>query len=91
MRKVFLTCIKKDHKLGEKEYVRGRISAAASIICHGHLGNTVGYMEGTAEGMTFKVICTPELYSAFAKQVEATYPGLCIFNYIEEQTEENES
>ena len=52
MRKIFWTCIKKDHKLGEKEYVRGRIQAAASIICHGHLVNTVGYMEGTAEGMT---------------------------------------
>ena len=82
--KYYYTFIDKNHRLGEKEYVMGRIAGYQAIIC----GNEeTGFI--TADGSTVLVCKTiAPLYWAFKKLIEKRYPGLCRFNcYLKEEQE----
>lgn len=80
-KKIFRTLIKKKHKLGEKEYVFGRISGFQSVICNEVVDD--GYPNKlTDEGLLLTTKCTEEQYAKFRIRVAEEYPGLCDFNVI---------
>jgi len=79
-RKQFVTVLKGDHKLN-KEYVRGRISGIAYIICKPkHPGMKVNglWVYNKYGFWTFIHEFTPKQYAEFIKTIEELYPGLCI-------------
>lgn len=87
--KIFSTRIKEDHKFGENEYVRGRISGIQSLICVkgfpfkvmnkcGHAVATI-YKEGVGHILTVRT--TQKKYDKFKEVVEKLYPDLCEFDY----------
>lgn len=76
------TLIRKDHKLGERAYVRGRISGIQSVICRRDIEFGTGVNE---EGYILVAECTPTQYDDFMNYVEKMYPGLCIFDYKESE------
>ena len=80
--KKFRTLIKNDSKLGEKEYVRGRISGIQEVICNRNNDKNGLANVKTEKGFVITTICTDLQYDAFEKFVESRYPGLCEFNYV---------
>lgn len=76
------TLIRKDHKLGNNAYVRGRISGIQSVICPRKIEFGNGRNE---EGFILVAECTPEKYDDFMNTVENMYPGLCKFDYKESE------
>lgn len=78
-KQLFKTLIKADHKLGDNEYVRGRLSGIALAMCD---AKQVYAHEGYDKGYVYKFRCTKRRYNKFAKFVEKRYPGLCEFNIL---------
>jgi hypothetical protein len=81
---VFKTLIKGDHKLN-CEYVKGRISGIAYVICEeSKPGRAWGLREKQNDkSMIHTMECTTKQYVEFRRVIEELYPGLCIFDYIE--------
>lgn len=80
-KKIFKTLIKKDHKLGEREYVYGRVSGFQSVICDE--GVDTSYVNKmTDKGTILTTECTEEQYEKFRIKVEESYPGLCEFDVV---------
>lgn len=79
--KIFKTLIRKDHKLGEKEYVEGRISGIMFCMC-ADFRKTKGYVsKETDNGIVLSVMTTPKKYKEFCGVIKELYPYLCEFNY----------
>lgn len=78
-KKIFRTLIKQEEKLGNNEYVRGRISGIQAAIT-GTMGKAIRGVSGKRGGMMFSVECTESQYKTFAELVGEMYPGLCSFN-----------
>ena len=76
--KKFKTLIRKDHKLGDNLYVKGKVSGIQSVLCPREIEFDHGTNE---EGYILVAECTPEQYENFMNFVEKFYPGLCIFDY----------
>lgn len=74
------TLIRKDHKLGDNVYVRGKISGIQSVMCPRKIEFGNGQND---EGFILVAECTPEQYDDFMNFVEDIYPGLCVFDYKE--------
>lgn len=78
---IFKTLIKNNHKLGGKDYIRGRISGIAFSMS-GFL--TEAYPNVILEeGTVISNYFTVKEYEDFIKIVNNLYPGLCIFKYKE--------
>lgn len=77
----FRTLIKKGTKFSENEFVRGRITAFADVICSPYNIKFGHAVTQTDEGIIINTICTPRKYDKFKRFTEARYPGLCEFNY----------
>lgn len=79
--RIFKTLIRKDHKLGENEYVEGRISGIMFCLC-ADLAKNKGYVNKvTDKGIILSVMTTPDKYKKFCGVVKELYPYLCEFNY----------
>lgn len=81
--KIFKTIVRADHKFGDSEYVRGRISGIQFAMCTKDSKKEFVWSYVPRVGDMMKAECTSEQYAAFAKAVEELYPGLCIFDYKE--------
>ena len=78
-KKRFRTLVKWE---GRNDYIKGRISGMMFVICDGVDEDSKHYgMQRTELGSILTTKCTDEQYQEFIKFVEASYPGLCIFNY----------
>lgn len=78
MRK-FYTLIKKEHKLGDRLYVQGRIHGFMTLICEED--ETIPSGIGVNEvGTIFVTVTDEEKYAKFKEIVERHYPGLCEFD-----------
>ena len=79
-KRIVKTLIKKDHKLGNNEYVKGRISGIQSIMCPRDFEFGTGRNE---DGFILVAECDVNQYDRFINVIEEMYPGLCIFDYRE--------
>ncbi len=84
MEKLFATLIKKEHKLGENNYVIGRINGIMEILCNGKRN---GIDEPVIAGRSIPGVgelmltqCEPEQYESFKDLIERHHPGLCEFD-----------
>ena len=82
-KKLFKTLIRKDHKLGNNDYVKGKISGIQTILCPREFEHGNGRNE---DGFILVAECEPIHYDAFKNVVEKIYPGLCEFNYIDKRS-----
>lgn len=76
------TLIRKDHKLGNNIYVKGRISGMQSVFCKRDIEFGTGEND---EGYILVAECTAVQYDDFMNHVENCYPGLCKFDYRESE------
>ena len=75
----FRTFIKKDHKLGGRDYIVGRISGIMYCMCQDK--NDISYGIAKDDSVVKLIVkCTKEQYDAFSEVIEDMYPGLCVFN-----------
>lgn len=88
MRK-FYTFIKKEHKLGDRLYVHGRIHGFMTLICEEDQGVPSG-VGVFGSGTIFVTKTTEEKYAKFKEVVEKHYPGLCEFDVEVEKLEASE-
>ena len=77
-RKKVLTLVKRNHKFGGNDFVRGRISGIAYCM-QGY--KDVYPNEECDEGMIYITKMTPIEYDDFINIIEKLYPGLCEFDY----------
>ena len=82
-KRIFKTIVRADHKFGDSEYVRGRISGIQLAMCDEDPKNGFVWSYVPGVGDIIKTKCTPEKYDAFTNVIENLYPGLCIFDYKE--------
>jgi hypothetical protein len=75
-KKNFKTYVKADHKLSGNEYIKGRISGIARVICGEAVG--VGLVDNEGGVLMFHT-CTKRQYEKFRKIIEELYPDLCTF------------
>lgn len=83
MKRIHRTLIKADHKLGENEYVRGRVSALLGVFAYG-VDNVNKWRFANVhchDGWVIVDECTKRRYKKAAKYIEQMYPGLCVFDY----------
>ena len=81
--KIFKTIVRADHKFGDSDYVRGRISGIQLAMCAKDPKKEFVWSYVPRVGDMMKTECTSEQYDAFIKIIEELYPGLCIFDYKE--------
>ena len=81
-KQIFVTKLNGDHKLN-KDYVRGRISGIAFVICEQKERNASFAWARSNKDYTYKftVQCTIDQYVEFIDLIESLYPGLCIPDY----------
>ena len=78
-KRVFMTLIKKEHKLGDREYVKGKIAGFEYLIsgCPNiQLADLI-----TSDGDIITSVCYPRQYRKFKRIVRKLYPDLCEFDY----------
>lgn len=84
MEKLFATLIKKEHKLGENEYVQGRINGIMEILCNGKRNGidepAIAGRRIPGVGELMLTECEPEQYEVFKNLIEKHHPGLCEFD-----------
>lgn len=78
--KVFDTLVKEGHKL-YNDYVRGRITGIAYMICDERKDACRPCMIIDGIGYVFTLRCTQEQYDRLTKVIEDMYPDLCEFNW----------
>lgn len=76
---VYKTLVKRNHRLGDNDYVLGRISGISDCLLGPALGPWARPRNGV--GKIRAHICTRKDYEDFAEVIEEMYPGLCIFDY----------
>ena len=83
--RMYFTLVKRDHKLGGRGLVLGRIMGYKELLCDGERnGRTKPAFPITIDddgNAIIASICTQELYDVFTAMVELHYSGLCIFDY----------
>lgn len=81
-KRLYKTLVKANQKLGNSEYVRGRISGIEFVICEGVVD--ASYATRVDEkGHILTTKCTADQYERFRMLVAEMYPGLCEFDYVE--------
>ena len=81
--KIFKTIVRADHKFGDSEYVRGRISGIQLAMCAKDPKKEFVWSYVPRVGDMMKTECTSERYDAFINIIEELYPRVCICDYKE--------
>lgn len=77
------TLIKSNYMLTiNKEYVLGKISGIGYMVCEKNEGGIIYYIQN--KGYVYENEFTIDEYDNFINIIEELYPGLCIFNYQNE-------
>lgn len=88
MEKIFKTLIKENHKLSGNPYVSGKISGIQNCICEYEVISNDKPLFGSRyiEGLGTILVCrtTEGCYSNFIRIIEKMYPGLCEFDFKDE-------
>ena len=77
-----VTLIRKEHKLGDNAYVKGRISGIGYMLLYDKDGLEYANAKND-DGFLLTHKCNVDQYMEFMEIVEKLYPGLCIFDYKE--------
>jgi hypothetical protein len=83
-KKVFETIMRGNHELSNRDYILGFVRGIGSIICNEQLKKSFTTYINTNGLWVIPIECTKEEYEAFTKIVEKRYPGLFVFEKIED-------